>query len=92
MSSDDKKVDSQSDSSTETIIDVSAQLSHELVDGAKSQANELLQLPQLVFRFFRNPLLFIRTTPDLKTVSWVVLAVSGGVLGAVLNALIYQSI
>lgn len=80
-----------SDATTETILDVSAQISHELVDGAKDRASELFHLPKMVLIFLLNPYRFIRTTPDLKTVSWVVLAVSGGVIGAIVNAAIYQS-
>jgi hypothetical protein len=80
-----------SDAATETILDVSAQISHELVDGAKDRANELFHLPKMVLRFIINPYGFIRTSPDLRTVSWVVLAISGGILGAVINAVIYQS-
>lgn len=81
-----------SDATTETILDVSAQISHEIVDGARDRANELVQLPKMVLLFLINPYQFIRTTPDLRTVSWVVLAIVAGVLGAVVNALIYQSI
>ncbi len=80
-----------SDADTETILDVSVQISHEIVDGAKDRANELVHLPKMVLVFLINPYRFIRKAPDLRTVSWVILAVSGGVLGAVLNALIHQS-
>ncbi|MBN8540317.1 MAG: hypothetical protein J0L82_08020 [Deltaproteobacteria bacterium] len=80
-----------SDATTETILDVSAQISHEIVDGAKDRANELFHLPMMVLKFLINPYRFIRTTPDLRTVSWVVLAISSGILGAVVNAVIYQS-
>ena len=66
-----------SDATTETILDVSAQISHEIVDGAKDRANELFHLPKMVLLFLINPYRFIRTTPDLRTV---------------VNALIYQSV
>lgn len=82
----------QQDASTETIIDVSAQISHEIVDGAKDQANELIHLPLMVLKFFMNPFRFVRNAPDLKTVTWVVLAVASGVLGAIVNALVHQSV
>jgi hypothetical protein len=87
-----KKGTGTSDATTETILDVSAQISHEIVDGAKNRANELFHLPKMVSLFLINPYRFIRTTPDLRTVSWVVLAISAGILGAIVNALIYQSI
>lgn len=77
---------------SESIIDVSAQISHEIVDGAKDRANELIHLPLMVLKFLRGPFKFIQTTPDLKTVSWVVLAVTSGILGAAVNAFIYQSV
>ncbi len=77
---------------TETIIDVSAQISHEIVDGAKDRANELIHLPLMVFRFLSHPTRFIRTTPDLKTVSWVVLAIATGAIGAAVNAIVHQSL
>lgn len=95
MSADDPKQNSKapsSDSATETIIDVSAHISHELIDGAKDRANELAHLPIMVLRFLMHPLIFIRTTPDLKTPSWVILTIVSGVLGAFLNALLHQSI
>ncbi|CAN5693665.1 hypothetical protein BH10BDE1_BH10BDE1_01480 [soil metagenome] len=82
----------QQDDSTETIIDVSAQISHEIVDGAKDRANELIHLPLMILNFFSNPLRFIRNTPDLKTPTWVVLAVFSGVLGAIVNAVVHQSL
>ncbi len=78
--------------STETIIEVSAQISHEIVDGAKDRANELIHLPLMVLKFFSNPFRFIRTAPDFKTVTWVVLAIASGVLGAIVNAIVHQSI
>lgn len=78
--------------STETIIEVSAQISHEIVDGAKDRANELLHLPLMVLRFLSNPFKFIKTTPDLKTVSWVLLAISSGILGAIVNGVLHQSL
>lgn len=84
--------DRKESDSTETIIEVSAQISHEIVDGAKDRANELLHLPLMVLRFFSNPFQFIKTTPDLKTVSWVLLAISSGVLGAIVNATLHQSL
>lgn len=80
------------DTSTDTIIDVSAQISHEFVDGAKDRANELLHLPIMVLKFVINPFGFIRSAPDLKTVTWVVLSISSGVLGALVNALVHQSV
>lgn len=80
-----------SDEATETILDVSAQISHEIVDGAKDRASELASLPIMVLKFLRNPFRFIQNTPDLKTISWVLLAIASGVLGAVVNAAIYQS-
>jgi hypothetical protein len=76
----------------ETIIDVSAQISHEIVDGAKDRANELIHLPFMVFRFLKNPISFMATTPDLKTVTWVVLTLVSGSLGAAVNALVHQNI
>lgn len=85
------KANDKPEPTTETIIDVSAQISHEIVDGAKDRANELLHLPLMVFQFLRNPFRFIRQTPDLKTVSWVTLAIVSGVLGAAVNAIVYQS-
>ena len=81
-----------SDEATETILDVSAQISHDIVDGAKDRANELAQLPLMVLKFATNPYKFIQTTPDLKTLSWVLLAIASGVIGAFINAAIYQSI
>lgn len=80
------------DTTTETIIDVSAQISHEIVDGAKDRANELIHLPLMVLKFVANPFRFIRTAPDFKTVTWLVLAAGSGVLGALVNAIVYQSI
>lgn len=88
QSSDEKP----NDTSTETIIDVSAQLSSHLAHEAKDQVNELAHLPLMLLRFLRNPIRFIKTTPDLKTVSWVALAIGSGVFGAILNGLLYQSI
>lgn len=85
-------VDPKESDSTETIIEVSAQISHEIVDGAKDRANELLHLPIMVLRFFSNPFKFIKTTPDLKTVSWVLLAIASGVLGALVNGVLHQSL
>ena len=81
-----------SDESTETILDVSAQISHDIVDGAKDRANELAHLPLMVAKFVSSPFKFIRTTPDLKTISWVLLAIASGVIGAMINAAIYQSV
>src|SRR5688572_11999065 len=92
MSADKKSDSGSTDPSTETIIDVSAQISHEIVEGAKDRANELIHLPLMVFKFFSNPFRFVRTAPDLKTVTWVVLTVASGVLGAIVNALVYQSV
>jgi hypothetical protein len=92
MNSGNKNDGRQQDASTETIIDVSAQISHEIVDGAKDRANELIHLPFMVLKFLGNPFGFIRSVPDLKTVTWVVLAVSSGVLGAIVNAVVHQSI
>lgn len=80
-----------SDESTETILDVSAQISHDIVDGTKDRVSELAQLPVMVLKFVTNPFRFIQSTPDLKTVSWVLLAIASGVIGAVINAAIYQS-
>lgn len=89
----DKKADSGStDQATETIIDVSAQISHEIVEGAKDRANELLHLPMMIVRFFANPFRFIRSAPDLKTPTWVVLTITSGVLGALVNAIVHQSV
>lgn len=85
------KANDKPEPTAETIIDVSAQISHEIVDGAKDRAHELLGLPWMVFRFLKNPFRFIRQAPDLRTVSWVVLAVASGVLGAAMNAIIHQS-
>lgn len=76
---------------TDTIIDMSAQLSHEIVDGAKDRANELIHLPLMILKFLSNPIRFMRTAPDLKTVSWVTLAVISGILGAIVNGLVHQS-
>ncbi len=81
-----------SDEATETILDVPAQISHDIVDGAKDRAGELAHLPLMVAKFVTNPFKFIRTTPDLKTISWVLLAIASGVVGAMINAAIYQSI
>lgn len=82
----------QPENTNETIIDVSAQISHEIVDGAKDRANELIHLPLMVLSFLKNPIAFIRQTPDLKTITWVVLTVASGVLGATVNAIVHQSI
>lgn len=83
--------DEQPENTNETIIDVSAQISHEIVDGAKDRANEVIHLPLMVLRFLSNPVAFIRTCPDLKTPAWVALAVFTGILGAATNALVHQS-
>jgi hypothetical protein len=93
----DKKTDAGSSRgdhgpNTDTIIDISAQLSHEIVDGAKDRANEIIHLPLMVLRFFANPFRFVRTAPDLKTVTWIVLAAASGILGAVVNGILHQSI
>jgi hypothetical protein len=82
---------SSSDEATETILDVSAQISHEIVDGAKDRASELASLPVMVLKFLRNPFRFIQNTPDLKTISWILLAIASGIFGAVVNAAIHQS-
>ncbi len=83
--------DDQPENTSETIIDVSAHISHEIVDGAKDRASELIHLPLMVSKFISNPVRFIKTCPDLKTPTWVALAVSTGILGAATNALIHQS-
>lgn len=79
------------DTSINTIIDISAHLSHEIVDGAKNQANELVHLPLMILQFFKNPIAFIKRTPDLKTPTWVTLTVFSGVMGSFVNAAIHQS-
>ena len=83
--------DEQPENTSETIIDVSAHISHEFVDGAKDRANELIHLPLMVAKFLSNPVGFVRTCPDLKTPTWVVLAISTGIFGAATNALVHQS-
>ena len=80
-----------SDTSVNTIIDISAHLSHEIVDGAKNQANELVHLPLMVLQFLKNPIAFIKQTPDLKTPTWVTLTIFSGVMGSFVNAAIHQS-
>lgn len=87
-----EKPDPRTEQTSETIIDVSAQLSHEIVDGAKDRANELIHLPLMVLKFLSHPFAFIRATPDLKTPTWVVLTIVSGVLGATVNAIVHQSI
>jgi hypothetical protein len=81
-----------SDEATETILEVSAQISHEIVGGAKDRASELASLPKMLFKFLFNPIGFIKTAPDLKTISWVTLAIFSGLLGALINGVIYQSL
>ncbi len=84
-------VSGASDTSVNQIIDISAQLSQEIVDGAKSQANELLHLPLMVLRFLRSPLRFIKQAPDLKTPTWVALTFFSGVMGSFVNAALHQN-
>lgn len=75
------------DPSVSKIVEASSHLVGEVRD----QANELIHLPVHLLRFFLHPFRFIRTTPDLKTVTWVTLATGSGVLGAIINAVIHQS-
>lgn len=86
------RIPEKPENTAETIIDVSAQISHEIVDGAKDRANELIHLPLNILKFVMHPIGFIRTAPDLKTVTWVTLAIVSGVLGAAVNAIVHQSI
>jgi len=75
------------DPSVNKIVEASSQIVGEVRD----QANELIHLPLHLLRFFMHPYRFIQATPDLKTVTWVSLAIGSGVLGAIINALVHQS-
>lgn len=73
------------------LIEASVEFSQDLVSGAKDRATELIRLPLQILRFFRHPVRFLENCPDLKTPTWVVLAIGTGVLSALISGLVHQS-
>jgi hypothetical protein len=77
---------------TDQLIEASVEFSQDLVIGAKDRATELIRLPLDVLRFLRHPVRFLENCPDLKTPTWVVLAIGTGVLSAVISGLVHQGL
>jgi hypothetical protein len=86
--------DSQSEPSdrTDQLIEASVEFSQDLVIGAKDRATELIRLPLEIFRFLRHPVRFLENCPDLKTPTWVILAISTGILSAVISGLVHHGL